>query len=463
MKPIQHVEAHFDDYVGVLKRLCQIPSVSFANHDPVPLTQCAKAIASLFLERGVRDVEVIQEGSAHPTVVAKTHHNPSKPTLLMYSHYDVQPIGEESKWISPAFEPTVRGGRLYARGSSDDKAGFVAQFAALDAFLQTHTELPVNLIFLVEGEEEIGSVHLQAFMHKHLARFASTQALVITDTELFDTGKPGITHMLRGIVAFQVELKVLRSSLHSGMWGGPTPDAAMAMSKLLGTLVDREGRIAIPEIAEGVNPLSAEHQEDLKHIAPSEETFRKQAGLLEGVSLLQRTFPILESLWYRPSLVVTAMQASSRAKAGNILCDHAWARITLRTVPPQKSERCYQLLVDHLKRHVPWGAHLAFEAETLADPWVMPSHHPVLKLAKEAMTQAFHCPARLVGCGGSIPIVDPLTQALGGVPAVLFGLSDPYSAAHSENESMHLGDLKATIQSLVYFFQKVGENNPFTP
>ncbi|MDA8098233.1 MAG: M20/M25/M40 family metallo-hydrolase [Nitrospiraceae bacterium] len=439
-----------NDLLQELKDLVSMPSVSFPGFDAKPVRSCAEAVAALLRTNGIEDVRMLDAGTGYPSVFGQWTQAPDMPTVLLYAHYDVQPVGREELWTTPPFRPAVRSNRLYGRGAADDKGGAMMHVAAISSFLRGPGRLPINVKVLIEGEEEVGSSNLEKLLKSH-SDLLSADAVVIADSENFDTGHPSLTASLRGIVTVTVEVRSLGSSVHSGTWGGPLPDPVMALAKMIATLADDQGRPAIPGIMDRVRTLSGRDRQSMESLPAREEDFRKQSRLLEGVPIIGGPGTVYEKMWYRPSIAVNAFEASSRKQAANIVNDTAWARIGIRIVPDMDPQETLDMLRNHLVKQAPWGVQVDVRPESPSNWWRTDTSGPVFAAALQALEAGYGRKPAIVGAGGSIPFVRTITETLGGVPALLFGVGDPYSAAHSENESLDLSDWESACKSMIHF------------
>jgi acetylornithine deacetylase/succinyl-diaminopimelate desuccinylase-like protein len=453
------LEAGFERTLAELVDLSRIPGVSAAGFDSVELERSAEAVAELLRAAGLDRVEVLRVGEAHPYVVAEwLGAGPSAPTALIYAHHDVQPPGRAAYWKSPPFEPTLReDGRLYGRGVVDDKAGFMLHLAAVRAWLEATGGLPLNVKFLVEGEEEIGSGHLAEFLRLHHARLAA-DVLVLSDTANLATGLPSLTRSLRGLVVVDVTVRALDHPIHSGMWGGPAPDAATALGVVLGRLVRADGAIGVPGIYDDVPELDAEDRARLEALPFDEAEFRADAGIAPASRLAgESDRSVYERIWHRPSLAVTALEGMPMEGAANQLMAEARARVGVRVPPGQDPERVRDCVAEFLRKDPPWGVSIETECEVAVPGWSTHTVGPAFDAARRALAAGFGREPVEIGCGGSIPFVGPFVEVLSGAPALLLGLEDPPCNAHGENESLDLDDFRKAARASVHLLAELAE------
>ena len=443
------LERGFADALADLVELARIPGVSAPGFEPKHVEESAECVARLLERSGLDGVELLRLPGAHPYVVAeKRAARGDAPTVLVYAHHDVQPPGRPDRWLTPAFEPTVRGdGRLYGRGVVDDKAGLLLHLAALRAWLAAEGAPPLHVKLIVEGEEEIGSGHLSEFLRRHRERLAA-DVVVLSDTANLATGVPALTTSLRGLVAVDVTVRALDNPIHSGMWGGPVPDAATALARLLARLVDDAGVILVPGLLDDVPALDARERAALEALPCDEAAFRADAGMLPGTRFAgEPGRSLYERLWYRPSLAFTALEGMPLATAANQLIAEASARVGVRLAPGQDAERAARLVTECLRRDPPAASLVTTRLVTATPGWKTATRGPAFDAARRALAAGYGRAAVEIGCGASIPFVGPFCEVLGGVPALLLGLEDPPCNAHGENESLDLGDFRRAARA----------------
>lgn len=451
---IQYIHTNFERFIRELSEYATIPSVSFPGYPPEPLNESAQWTARKMKDAGLEHVEILEIPGAPPFVVGDWLHAPGAPTVLLYAHHDVQPPGRPEKWLSPAFAPQRRGDRLYGRGVVDDKAGALMHLFALEAYLKTSGKLPVNVRFLIEGEEETGSEHLGEFVRRYKDRLKA-DVMVLTDTANLDLGLPSLTYRLRGLVDAIVEVRTLDHPVHSGMWGGPTLDALSALNRILARLTTEDGKIAIPDFYEGIQPVVGLEKERLRALPFEEKKFLQEVGAVESLQLAgERDFSVYERIWCRPACAILGIDAPQVAKTSNQIVESARAKVSIRIVSGMDPEKSRQRLCDFLKKDPPYGAQVTVKPGTAGRPWKVDPVGPAYEAAARALKKGFGRDAVFIGCGGSIPFVEPLTHEFGGIPALLIGLEDPFCNAHGENESLYLPDWKNGMESAVWLFSE---------
>jgi acetylornithine deacetylase/succinyl-diaminopimelate desuccinylase-like protein len=415
----------------------------------------AEATASLLHEAGLENVRLLEMPGHHPYVYADWLHAAGAPTLLVYGHHDVQPPGRPERWVTPAFEPSERDGRLYGRGAVDDKGTFITHVAAVRAWLATAGRLPLNVKLLIEGEEEIGSPGLTAFLKRYAPRLAADVA-VLADTGNFDVGHPALTYQLRGICQVDVEVRCLRQPVHSGFFGGPTPDAVRILARIVAGLEKPDGSLDVPGLYRDVARTGARQQRRLRALPWVDSRFRASAAMRPGTRYVgERAYSVWERLWTRPALTVIALEAHPLAGSANQVIDSARARLSLRTVPRMDERKAGALLVQRLTRKPPAGARVTARVSGTARWWTTDPEGPAFEAARRALRAGYGREAAMIGAGGSIGFVKPFSNALGGVPCLLMGVEDPDSAIHSENESLHLGDFHRAMRAAVHLYDEL--------
>ena len=419
-----NVERVLPSAIADLHRLISIPSISSMPEHDADVAACADVVSGLFRDLGASEVKFL-EGGGKPAVWANFPGPEGTPTVLLYAHYDVQPTGDTDAWTSPAFEPTERDGRLYARGSADDKGGVALHVAALRVF---DGKPPVGVKVFIEGEEEVGSPSMPTLLDRYRDELAA-DVYVVADSVNWEVGKPSLTTSLRGVADCQVTVSTLAEGLHSGQFGGVVPDALTALCRLLATLHDDAGNVAIEGLVTGTAP-------DLDY---PEDRLLEETGLLEGVSQIGDG-SVVERMWFKPAASVLAIDATPVAKASNTLIPSARAKVSVRLVPGQDPAAAAKALEDHLRRNAPWGAHVDVVAGQCGAPGRITLEGERAEAAKTAFREAFGVDAVEIGCGGSIPIVAEFADRNPGALVLVTAVTDPNSRMHGIDESLDLGD-----------------------
>ena len=422
-----------------LEALTRIPSVSLDAFDQAHVEASAEATAELLRAEGL-EVEIVREGG-RPAVIGHRPGPEGAPTVMLYAHHDVQPPGEDDLWDSPPFEPTERDGRLYGRGAADDKAGVMAHVAALRAHGE---DLPVGVTVFVEGEEEIGSDSLPTILERHGERLRA-DAIVLADSQNWDIGTPALTTTLRGMIRVVVTVTTLDHGVHSGMFGGAVPDAVTALVRLLATMHDDAGDVAVAGLSSGVAA-------DLDY---SEERLRAESGLLDGVELIG-SGSLLSRLWTRPAITTIGLDAPPVDRSSNTLVPSARAKVSMRLAPDQDDVAAFELLREHLLTHAPWGARVEVELEEKGLGFAADADGPVYDQARAAFADAWGREPVDVGVGGSIPFVAAFAERFPDAAILVTGVEDPDTRAHGANESLHLGEFERVCVAEALLLARIG-------
>jgi len=407
-------------------RLVRIPSLSAAGHDPVAVRESAALTMELL--RGIgADARLLEAAGAHPAVVGRIAGPPGSRTVLLYAHHDVQPPGPATRWSSPPFEPVEHDGRVFGRGTSDDKAGIAAHLCAV---LAHDGRPPCTVLFFIEGEEESGSKHLRAFLEAERAALRC-DAVVIADSGNWRVGQPALTTTLRGVVDCIVEVTVLDHAVHSGGFGGIFPDAVTCLARILATLHDDKGRVAVRGIASSdADPLDLTEQE-----------LREWTGARPGLRTIGEG-AFTARMWTRPAVSVIGVDAPSVHDSSNQIVPSARARVSMRIPPGQPAKAALDALCAHLQGAAPWGAEVKVTPGSAGEPFVASTSGPAYDAMHRALAEAWGRKAIDIGIGGSIPFLADFAELFPEAALLVTGVGDPSSNAHSENESLHLADFE---------------------
>ncbi len=447
------VHAGLPAAIADLAALVRIPSVSWDGFDLSHVDESAARVSALLEHTGAFDTVTVRRAAmsgsveqGRPAVVATRKARNGKPTILLYAHHDVQPPGNDADWDSLPFEPTVRGDRLYGRGAADDKAGVIAHVAAIRAVTEAlGAELDLGIVVFVEGEEEFGSRSFANFLSDN-AHDLAADVIVVADSDNWDVDTPSLTVALRGNVTFKLTISTLGHASHSGMFGGAAPDAMLAAVRLLSTLHNPDGSVAVAGL--------------VSHSAPtpeySEEKLRHEAALLPGVTPIGHG-PVLDRLWYQPAITITGIDAPSVVNASNTLTPSVTVKLSARLAPGQDPTAALEALVAHLEENAPFGANLVIDDVDKGSPFLVDVSGWAATAAKEAMHEAWGKPAVEVGVGGSIPFIADLIAQFPAAQVLVTGVEDPDTRAHSPNESLHLGVFHRAILTEAVLLAKLNQ------
>ncbi len=426
----------FEQNIETLKQLVKIPGIAWEAFDEADLDASAKAVQKLFAETGVFDFVDIRTAPAEtksgaPAIIARRAAKNGKPQILLYAHHDVQPPGDAEAWHTNPFEPVIKNGRMYGRGAADDKAGIVAHLAAVQSIKQiAGDDFDLGITLFIEGEEEAGSPSFRNFLNQNRADLEA-DVIIVADSSNWSETVPALTTTLRGLVSQVIEVKTLDHALHSGMYGGAVPDAMLAMIRLLASLHDAEGNVAVAGLHEG----------KAANLDYTDHDLRRDSGLPAGVSQIG-SGSILDRIWNKPSITVIGIDGQTVALSSNTMLPSVKAKISMRIAPGQHPEDALALLRKHLEANVPFGAELKYGDIELGKPFESDASGWAKKLAEQALSVAYGYKSVDVGIGGSIPFIADLTEVFPTAQILVTGVEDPDSRAHSPNESVHLEGLK---------------------
>jgi acetylornithine deacetylase/succinyl-diaminopimelate desuccinylase-like protein len=448
-KVLKALDDRRDEHLAQLFELLRFPSVSTDPGRRQDLRDCAVHLAGQLETIGLEAV-TLHETPGHPILTAEWRGAPGAPTVLVYGHYDVQPPDPLELWDTPPFEPALREGRIYARGAADDKGQVFAHLKAIEALLRERGALPVNLVLLLEGEEEIGSPNLVPFLEAQRERI-SADCAVISDTAMFAPGMPSITYGLKGLCYMEIEVQGPAMDLHSGSFGGPVPNPLASCATLLASLKDAAGRVAVEGFYDDVLPLSDEERRAFAALPFDEAGLKRDLGLEALVP--EAGYSVLEHLWARPTCDINGFHGGfTGTGAKTVLPAWAKAKFSFRLVPDQRPERVAELVEEHLRRHLPAGLRLVVQRHHGGPPALTPIGHPAVKAGLEALRQGFGAEPVLQREGGSIPIVAAFDAILG-CKTVLMGFGLPDSRCHSPNENLSLDNFFGGIRSAAWFYE----------
>jgi acetylornithine deacetylase/succinyl-diaminopimelate desuccinylase-like protein len=452
-KVVDFINVQRDRYVEELKQYLAIPSISALPQHQPDVRRAAEWTADQMRQIGLQNVRLL-ETPGNPIVYGDWLNAPGAPTILFYGHYDVQPVDPVELWDSPPFEATVRDGELYARGAADDKGQVFMHFKAVEAYMKQAGTLPLNMKFFIEGEEEVGSAHLDAFVHDNKSMLAA-DVVVISDTAMIGKGVPSICYGLRGLVYYQIDLRGTKSDLHSGVFGGAVANPAFVLSQILAQMKDKGGRVKIPGFYDDVRPLTDVEREEWKKLPFNEKNYRKELGApkLTGES----GYTVYERTWGRPTFEVNGLLSGFTGEGPKtVIPAVAMAKVSMRLVPDQTDQKIGELFEAYVRKVAPKTVELKLTRMHGGMPWMAGFDDPYLRAAGRAVEKGFGKAPVFNREGGSIPVVATFQQQLG-VPSVLFGVGLPDENAHAPNEKLDLGNFHGGIISAAHLYMEIAQ------
>jgi len=450
---IEYIEQNRDRYLQELNEFLVIPSISNDPQKKGDVGRAAEFVASQLRNAGMSRVEIFST-PGHPIVFAERIEDSLKPTVLIYAHYDVQPVDPLDLWTTPPFEPAIRDNRIYARGAADDKGQMMIHFKSVEALMQIRGKLPVNVKFLVEGEEEIGSPSLDGFIRSHVD-LLKADTVAISDTAMFAKGVPSICYGLRGLAYMEIEVIGPNSDLHSGSYGGPVDNPANVLAGMLSDLKDENGRITIPRFYDDVIEPTQRERDEFARLPFDSGAFMRELGVeaLDG----EAGFTTLEQLWVRPTLDINGLLSGYTGEgAKTVIPAKAMAKVSMRLVPNQDPDRIKELFTAHVRSLAPLSVKVDVRDLHSGKPWVASLDHPAMIAAARAIEKGFGKSPVFQREGGSIPIVATFTEILK-VPTVLMGFGLPDENAHAPNEWLDLDNFFAGIKSSAHYLDEVAK------
>ncbi|HTP67822.1 MAG TPA: dipeptidase [Dongiaceae bacterium] len=443
------IESRREQHLSELYEFLRIPSVSAKTEHKGDIDRAANWVADRLRSAGFSTVEVIRT-SLHPLVYAESLEAPGKPTVLLYGHYDVQPPEPLDLWTSPAFEPEVRGGNIYGRGTADDKGQVHIHLKALEALHQLHGKFPINIKVLIEGEEEVGSVSLWDYVQANRPKL-NADALIVSDTSMLGKGVPSITYALRGMNYYQIELTGPVRDLHSGVYGGAVPNPLTILTELFARLHDKKQRITVPGFYDNVARVDREERKALNKLPWKKRDFERAVGAPGYVG--EEGFTTVERIWIRPTLELNGIWGGYQGEgAKTVIPSKAYAKFSTRLVPNQDPVKIARLVEKHVRQLLPKTVHCKFEVLSTGKPWVAPYHAEIFQVAQAALQKGFGKKAVFIREGGSIPFVTQMHDTFR-VPCVLIGFGLPDENAHAPDEHLALENYYGGIKSIAHFYE----------